>query len=410
MAEFRFGKDYAFFREWPVLKVIVDVEAENEIINKPIYIMERIIILRKVLQYLLLALPFATTAQNVGIGTATPAQKLHVAGAGQTVRVDGLSGVGTRAVYVNNNGDLTTIPGAPAPEWLILGNAGINAAANFIGTTDNIDFRIRTFNTERITVKNNGFIGLFTNAPASYLQSIPPALISNFHFQWDNNLNGDAPARFQNSVASNGNRCFLGTTNFSGTGLQASAVIGLALNATNTSPTLAGGQGVQGFSNSVSGIGVIGGFVGGSTAVIGWAVFANGWAGGITPWAFVSDKRLKKDVTTLVGAIDKIKQVRGVEYNYDHESFPNLTLSDQRQIGFIAQELESVFPSMVHEKGIPYNVSKMADGSMSSPGGSYLLKTVSYTDMIPVLVEALKEQQKMIEDLQAKVDALEKNK
>lgn len=348
-------------------------------------------------------------AQNVGIGTNTPAQKLHVAGAGQTVRVDGLNGVGTRAVYATNNGDLTVTPGTPAPEWLIVGNAGTNPAANFIGTTDNVDFRIRTFNTERITVKNNGYIGLFTNAPISYLQSIPTVLAGNFQFMWDNNLNGDAPARFQNSIASNGNRCFLGTTNYNASAFAATAVMGLALNNTNTTPLLSGAEGVRGYNNSVSGIGVYAGFVGGNTGVIGWSIYANGWAGGLTSWVNVSDARLKKNVSTLSNALDKIKKIRGVEYNYNQESYPHLNLGNEKQIGFIAQELETVFPSMVHEKGIPYDLNPIDDG-MNSSRGSYLLKAVSYSDMIPVLVEGMKEQQKIIEDLQARIKVLEKIK
>jgi hypothetical protein len=46
-------------------------------------------------------------AQNVGIGTATPLEKLHVAG---NVRVNGLSGVGTRVVSADVNGTLVVVP------------------------------------------------------------------------------------------------------------------------------------------------------------------------------------------------------------------------------------------------------------------------------------------------------------
>ncbi|CAN5501646.1 hypothetical protein BH11BAC1_BH11BAC1_25250 [soil metagenome] len=53
--------------------------------------------------------------------------------------------------------------------WSILGNAGTNAATNFIGTTDGNDFVIRTGNTEKVRVTTTGYVGIGTNAPACNL-------------------------------------------------------------------------------------------------------------------------------------------------------------------------------------------------------------------------------------------------
>jgi hypothetical protein len=291
-----------------------------------------------------------------------------------------------------------------------LGNATTVPATNFLGTTDNVDLRIRTNNLERVTIKNNGAIGLYTNAPAtSWLQSIPPSLMNDFQFKWDNNLNGDAPARFQSTVATNPNRVFLGTTNFSGTGFAASAVIGLALNAANTTPTIAGGEGVNGFSNSVSGIGVRAGFVGGNTAVIGWALLANGWAGGTTPWITISDEKIKTNISTIPDALSKIISLRGVEYNFKSGEYAGLNLTSEKQVGFIAQEVEKVIPSAVHDKGIPYDMDPVTDG-LSSRKGTYNLKGITYTDIIPFLVEGMKEQQQQIETLKARINQLESEK
>ena len=104
---------------------------------------------------LLLSVHFLT-AQNVGIGTSTPQQKVHVAGAGQTIRIDGLSGVGTRSVYVTPLGDLTFSPAALAPEWLTIGNGSTSAATNFIGTTDAVDFITKTTTVERSRITAAG--------------------------------------------------------------------------------------------------------------------------------------------------------------------------------------------------------------------------------------------------------------
>jgi len=363
------------------------------------------------LSFALIALFVSSSAiaQNVGIGTAAPLDKLHVVG---NIRSTTLSGVGNRFVLADPNGTLVVgaTPGTTNPAWTILGNATTVPATNFLGTTDNVDFRMRTNNVERITIKNTGSIGFFTNAPVnSWLHSIPPTLVSDFQFKWDNNLNGDAPARFQSTVVTNPNRVFLGATNFSGTGFAASAVIGIALNGTNTTPTISGGEGVNGFSNSVSGIGVRAGFVGGNTAVIGWALLSNGWAGGTTPWVTISDEKIKTNVATIPNALSKVLELRGVEYNFRNEEYSKLNLTTDRQVGFIAQEVEKVIPAAVHDKGIPYDIDPITDG-LTTRKGTYNLKGISYTDIIPFLVEGMKEQQQQIETLKARINQLESEK
>ena len=117
--------------------------------------------------------------QNVGIGIAIPLAKLHVAG---NVRVDPLAGVGTRMVGADLSGTLTVIApglngqvltqtvGGPAWQtgatgWTILGNAGTNAGTNFAGTTDAVDYVIRTNNTEKMRVQSGGNVGIGTPAP-----------------------------------------------------------------------------------------------------------------------------------------------------------------------------------------------------------------------------------------------------
>lgn len=125
------------------------------------------------------ALAGTVTAQNVGIGIATPLERLHVAG---NVRVNPLAGIGTRIVGADVNGTLTVIPagingqvltqtvGGPSwqtgtADWALLGNAGTSPAANFVGTTDAVDLVLRTSNTERLRVLSTGNVGIGTPAP-----------------------------------------------------------------------------------------------------------------------------------------------------------------------------------------------------------------------------------------------------
>ena len=93
-----------------------------------------------------------------------------------------------------------------------------------------------------------------------------------------------------------------------------------------------------------------------------------------------SDKRFKKNITPLTKSLDKLKQVEGVSYNWRVEEFPKRKFGSSTEIGLIAQDLEKVFPELV---------STDKDG----------YKSVQYSHLVPVLVEAIKEQQKQIEML-----------
>ena len=77
-----------------------------------------------------------------------------------------------------------------------------------------------------------------------------------------------------------------------------------------------------------------------------------------------SDENLKKDITSVGSALDKVKKLRGVDYTWKD--------TDEKGKGVIAQELQEVFPELVSEE----------------PNG-YL--SVNYNGLIAVLIEAIKE-------------------
>lgn len=56
-----------------------------------------------------------------------------------------------------------------AQSWNLAGNTGTNASTNFIGTTDNVAFKIRTKNLVRVTVTSSGSVGIGTSSPTSKL-------------------------------------------------------------------------------------------------------------------------------------------------------------------------------------------------------------------------------------------------
>jgi len=116
--------------------------------------------------------------------------------------------------------------------------------------------------------------------------------------------------------------------------------------------------------------------------------------------SFYSDERLKENITEIDNAIEKVMSLRGVTYNANQlaESF-GYTNKDE-QVGVIAQDVEKVLPQIV--KPAPFDIISLQEGiEISRSGENY--KTVQYEKLVPLLIQAIKEQQVMIEELQKKV-------
>jgi len=100
-----------------------------------------------------------------------------------------------------------------------------------------------------------------------------------------------------------------------------------------------------------------------------------------------SDERYKKEIQPLESSLEKVMHLQGVSYEWKKNEVMGAGFKDGRQIGLIAQEVEKVLPELVmtDEKGY---------------------KALSYDKLAPVLIEAVKEQQKEIESLRATVNEL----
>lgn len=101
-----------------------------------------------------------------------------------------------------------------------------------------------------------------------------------------------------------------------------------------------------------------------------------------------SDKRLKKDFTPLNNILNDLMKINPTYYHWKYKEFKNRRFSDKKQIGVIAQEVEKVFPVLVRTD---------ADG----------YKSVDYVKFTPILIEAIKEQQKQISNLENRLADLE---
>jgi trimeric autotransporter adhesin len=101
---------------------------------------------------------------NVGIGTSTPSAKLDVIG---TVKItDGSQGA--NKVLTSDASGLASWQ-APSSGWSLAGNAGTVAGTNFIGTTDNAAFDIRTNNVIRARITTKGAIETYNTGNSVYI-------------------------------------------------------------------------------------------------------------------------------------------------------------------------------------------------------------------------------------------------
>ena len=111
-------------------------------------------------------------------------------------------------------------------------------------------------------------------------------------------------------------------------------------------------------------------------------LFVNGDAGGTGAWHNDSDERLKKNIITIPNALDKVEKLRGVQFEWKETE----NHAEGQQIGFIAQEVLPILPEVVDKPGEYYGMQ--------------------YAPITALLVEAMKEQQKVIEKLEAENEAI----
>lgn len=125
-------------------------------------------------------------------------------------------------------------------------------------------------------------------------------------------------------------------------------------------------------------------FTGGTYAL---TVYGNALSSGA--WV-TSDLRYKKNIAEIKDPLNRILQLQGRTYEFKTDEFQSLSFNPGSNLGFIAQDLAKIFPEAVKadEKG-------------------YL--AVNYDMLIPVLVEAIKSQQKTIESQNERISNLENN-
>jgi hypothetical protein len=317
---------------------------------------------------------------NVGIGTASPSAKLHVAGSNPEILLDNTAASTSKMRLLSFTAGDTWIQsgtdwvsGSVAPirfsgiygtpvHMSILGNGNVG-----IGTT-NPGYKLTVSGTTNLSRDGAGECcsgGDFTLALAESTRNNDSSINTGhratiqFHNGWEAegfmrlaSGGGSQPAGVPGSQNITDRRFIFGSyqTNMSGefTGnLYANGNVGIG----TTSPSC-------------------------KLQVAGDAM-ADHW---YTP----SDSRLKKDVTTVDHALDKVSALRGVEFRWRTEEYPDKGFDEGKKIGLIAQEVEKVLPEVVSTDNKGY-------------------KSVEYANIVGVLIEAVKDLKVQNEALKALV-------
>lgn len=252
-------------------------------------------------------------------------------------------------------------------------------------------------NGARFIVKTNGQTGINSTAPfATDLLSVN----NNATFQYASNAycsTGPLGGAFYGQTTSATNQKGVLWADQGSSVSTASALLGQYL-------TNGGGNGVYGFTNSNASVGVRGYKPAGGA---GWGgVFYNdlGYTGF---FGSASDERLKKNIKPIINALYSIEKLNIYSYQFDTEKYPNLG-EDNIHFGLMAQQLESVFPNLVKEKNIDlYNTQENVKDKNVDYKPLEKIKTVNYIELIPITIQAIKEQQVIIETQSKRIDELE---
>ena len=120
-----------------------------------------------------------------------------------------------------------------------------------------------------------------------------------------------------------------------------------------------------------------------------------------------SDETLKRDITDVTPKLADVMNLRVRNFYWQEDYHPNK--QDKKLIGFIAQEFEEVFPGLVSEHKIKGGEPILdADGNETGETTPEVFKKgIKEAKLVPILVKALQEAVERIEQLEAKVAALE---
>ncbi|MCL4815494.1 MAG: tail fiber domain-containing protein [Flavobacteriales bacterium] len=119
-------------------------------------------------------------------------------------------------------------------------------------------------------------------------------------------------------------------------------------------------------------------------AAIPWMLALNGAANSPVGWFNLSDQAFKTKLDTISNPLEKIKNINGVYFEFDTLNYPNYHFPSGKQIGFIAQNVDTILPEAVSDNGGPLSMD--------------------YAKITPLLLEAVKSLTKKVETLETQLN------
>lgn len=283
------------------------------------------------------------------------------------------------------------VGGTNSNNWTLNGNTGVNggnattAGTNYIGTTDNQNLDIHT---------NNTYVARFSSLGEFFLGTLSTTLPGDL-------MNGVGNASFPFAVN--------GYTSYNGAGVygqRQGTAAGIWGSVQGETPTTlaANNSGVAGLASATSHRGVLGQKPAGG---LGWGgLFINdlGYTGGAYN---ASDRRLKKNIKPLDHALGILNSIPLYTYNFKTELYDNVG-DDGLHYGVMADELKRIVPSLVRTKSITPSTMRDLSGGKQMKGPDFDIEMVNYTELIPIVIQGIKEQQTIIEDQNQRIAKLEK--
>lgn len=310
-----------------------------------------------------------------------------------------------------------------------------------IGSKNNTDVEIITDNQERIKIKSDGgtnvYGGTNTNADTSYQTNIivGPTLVWKARLDVSTQYNSTLPAilgrvsnpahinniaiqaisqpqaGFGYGIKSEGGKRGLwslndaGSSNSSTYGIYSeSKATGNGINVKRYGIYAVASGGTEGSRYGVYGIAT------GGNAASCWAGYFSGNVkvdGNVTAANFFqnSDRILKVNIQKEKSSLEKLLELEPVTYTFKPEYQDRLGLPDNLQHGLIAQEVETIFPELVKNQ---IQESTNDTEKDNETGDEFHYKSLNYIGLIPVLIQAVKEQQVLLQKQQQEIDILKR--